>query len=981
MHLKEITCSGFKSFADKTTIALDDKVTAIVGPNGSGKSNVVDAVKWVIGEQSIKNLRGTDSMTDIIFSGSKSRNPLNVASVSLTFDNSDNFLATPYSEVVIKRRVYRSGESEYFLNNNKCRLKDITDLLIDSLSSRESFNIISQGEISKIISNSSYDRRLIIESAAGVLKYKKRKEEAIRKLERTESNIERVLDIINELELQLEPLKEESEKAKKYLDIKEKLEDTEIALLASEIENISYEVKELSKRKDILNNELLNLNIKLSNNDSSLLKKKEELIKLNEKLKFGNTKLISLITKEEQLNKEKTLFQERSKYDSKDIKIYNNISTLKEDLLKYNNQIDLLNKDINIIDEKASMNNKELSLVEIDINNLKEKKIKLLKENNDKERELYDIENKIDIIKNNIENNVGIPSSVKSVLNNPRLTVYGTIASLIECDPNYIKALEVSISSSKNFLVVDNSDIAKNCINYLKDNNLGRATFFPLDVIKPKYVDFDTLDKVKNVAGYIGILSDLIKYDNKYSDVIRNQVGNIIVVDDFETARRVGTLINNRYRIVSLDGDVINTGGSITGGSVPFVKSEISLKNELLDFNRRRHEITVDLKNLSSSMNLHQIDLDKLEDKYNTFKKTFYEISELSTIKKETLREITKTKNEIDTELSTLDNVALANISKQEEKLMKEYYEVNLEKESLIKENTLLENEKELLEQKIEEEDASIKINNSEINKLNKDLKEVEINLNKNNLKLDNYLGTLSDDYALTFERAKENYTLDISVEEARKEVNNYKNQIREIGMVNTSSISMYNSINDRYQFLNNERNDLIGAKDTLLEIISEMDAVMIREFSETFNEVRKEFKKVFRELFKGGEADLILTNEENLLETGVDILASPPGKTLKKISLLSGGEMTLTAISLIFAILNVREVPFCIFDEIEAALDEANVYTFGNYLKNYKNKTQFLIITHKKKTMEYADTLYGITMQESGVSKLVSVKLSGIEG
>lgn len=979
MYLKEITCSGFKSFADKTSILLDEKVTAIVGPNGSGKSNVVDAVKWVIGEQSVKNLRGTDSMTDIIFSGSKSRNPLNVASVSLTFDNSDNFLVTPYSEVVIKRRVYRSGESEYYLNNKKCRLKDITDLLIDSLSSKESFNIISQGEISKIISNSSYDRRLIIESAAGVLKYKKRKEEAIRKLERTESNIERVLDIVNELELQLDPLREESEKAKKYLAIKEKLEDMEIALLSTEIEELSYESKELNKRLENINNEILNINLKISTLDSSVILKKEELFKIKEDIKKGSELIIELIKKEEKINKEKTLFQERSKYDSKDIKIYNNVSILKEDLLKYNNQTELLSSDIETLERDLIENNKQISELEIDINANRNKKNKIISDLNEKQKDLYTLENKIEITKNNIENNVTVPSSVKSILNNPRISVHGTISSLIDSDDKYLKALEVSLMSSKNFVVVESSNIAKNCINYLKENNLGRATFFPLDVIKPKYVDLETVENVRKVAGFIGILSDLVNYDKIYSDIIKNQIGNIILVDDFETARRVGNLINNRYRVVTLEGDIIHTGGSISGGSLQVSKSIISMKNELIDYNRKIIEAKEEIRNLSNSINLYDNNLAKFDNNYVSLSKKTYEISELIKIKKETLKEIEYTKDEIQTELNTLDNVSMANISKQEEKLVSEYYSINLEKEKVIKENNILEKTKDKLEQELEEQEGLVRLNNSELNKLNKDLKDIEISLNKNNIKLDNYLHILSDEYSLTFERAKENYSLDIPVVEARKEVGYYKNQIREIGMVNTSSIAMYDSINERYQFLSSERNDLIGARETLLEIISEMDSVMISEFKDTFDKVRVEFKKVFKELFKGGEADLLLTNEDNMLETGVDILASPPGKTLKKISLLSGGEMTLTAISLIFAILNVKRVPFCIFDEIEAALDEANVYHFGNYLDNYKEKTQFLIITHKKKTMEYADTLYGITMQESGVSKLVGVKLANI--
>ena len=980
MYLKEITCNGFKSFADKITINLDGKITAIVGPNGSGKSNVVDAIRWVLGEQSVKSLRGNGSMTDIIFSGSKSRNPLNVASVDLVFDNSDHFLDIPYNEVSIKRRVYRSGENEYYLNGEKCRLKDITDLLIDSASSKESFNIISQGEISKILSNSSQDRRLIIENAAGVLKYKKRKEEAIRKLDKTKINLDRVLDIINELEIQLGPLEEQSKKAKEYLDAKDHLEIVEVALIASEIDRINYLNNQAKERINALNEEILDLNLKSSNGDVSLSNDKLELLNLEKEIKDLNNHLLELTSKEEKLNGEKELLKERSKYDASDQKVHNNIASLKEDLFQTENSIKLILKDIERINNDIKSATESLSKEQLEFNSVNTKKDHAYVDLNNKKRELYDITNKINSLKAYIEANSSMPSAVKSVLNNPRLKgLHGTIASILECDKEYVKALEVALASTKNFIIVDNEDVAKDAINYLKDNNLGRATFFPLNVIKPKGIEEDAIEIAKKIKGYIGIFSDLVRYDSSYYNVVTNQLGNVIVAIDFDSANKISDAINRRYKVVSLDGDVMHVGGSITGGSVSLQKSLITEKNELENLERHKNELNDLIKNIEENITSLDEELSKINYKIGDYKSELIKCHETISTKEDLASELNNRKNDLEKELSSLENVIDSNISVQEEKIMKEYYEVSLEKDNLSKEIRYKEKEKDHLSNKILESEALNKLNNSNINKLEKELKELEISTSKYDVKLDNYLNTLSEEYSLTYEKAKSSYTLEVSVEEARSEVIKYRNIIKNIGMVNIQAIEDYQRVNERYSFLNNQRNDLMNAKETLLEIISEMDEVMEEEFASTFESVRVEFQKVFKELFGGGEADLILTDKNNILETGVDIVASPPGKKLKAITLLSGGEMTLTAISLLFAILNVRSVPFCVFDEVEAALDEANVDNFGHYLEHYKNKTQFLIITHKKKTMEYADTLYGITMQESGVSKLVSVRLSDV--
>ena len=981
MYLKEISCSGFKSFADKLTIQLDGKTTCIVGPNGSGKSNVVDAVRWVLGEQSVKSLRGNDAMTDIIFSGSKSRNPLNVASVSLVFDNSDHTLNIPYQEVSIRRRVYRSGENEYFLNGEKCRLKDITDLLIDNSLGKESFNIISQGEVQRLLSNSPYERRSIFESAAGVLKYKKRKEEAIRKLDKTSVNLERVLDIIHELETQIEPLREQSCKAKEYLNIKEKLENVEVALLADDIFTMNREREEILAKIDKVKQEILNLSVKSDSSDSLLLDNKNGLSKLDENLKELNQNLLFFTKEEERINGEKKMLQERSKYRANDMRVHENISRLKEEKLQNENAITLFEKDF--LDQSNELDElkKKSSSLELEKNNLSEKQNHLSLENQAKNREYLNVIQKIEVVTNSLESGSFLNHSVRSVLHNPRLRgIYDTLGNVLNTKDCYVKALEIALLSVKQFIIVEDEIAAKGAISYLKENDLGRATFYPLSVMKPKAVEPSILEIIKKEEGFIDIFANLVEYDSKYYNVVMNQLGNVLVVRDLDTANRLSKKIYQRYKIVTLDGDVINVGGSISGGSVKITKSAITEKRELEELKRRKEELGQVLKENEKEILEYSSKISKLEDEKVNLRMNLVSLEESCKNKRSLVVEMEKRIRDIEQELSSLGSVVDSSFSKEEEKIMNLYYEVSKNKELLEKEIVSVTRKRDELSSKIEEMEAVHKLNNSTLYQCEKNLKDLELSISKIESKLDQSLAILSADYELTYEKAKENYELEYEKDEARKMVSQFKATLRNIGMVNIDSISMFESVNERYQFLNSQRNDLLNAKDTLLEIIEEMDGVMKEEFATTFEKIRKEFQVVFKELFHGGHADLKLTDPNNLLETGIEIVACPPGKTLKAISLLSGGEMTLTAISLIFSILNIKSVPFCIFDEVEAALDEANVDNFGHYLEHYKDKTQFLIITHKKKTMEYASVLYGITMQESGVSKLVSVKLDSIE-
>ena len=977
MYLKEIVASGFKSFADKLSIKLDDKTTCIVGPNGSGKSNIVDAVRWVLGEQSVKSLRGEGAMSEVIFSGSKSRNPLNVASVELIFDNSDHYLNIPYTEISIKRKVYRNGENEYILNHEKCRLKDITDLLMDSGIGKESFNIISQGEVDRILSTSSGERRIIFEEAAGILKYKKRKEEALRKLDRTHNNLDRVNDIINELEIQVEPLKEQSKKARKYLETKEKLEKLDIALITNDILFYSNEVNKNKEKKESLEQEIVLLSNRSSLNNTEDMKNQQRLELLEQELNQINKDLVILAEEVEKLNGERLLLRERtSKNDTNEV-----LEKLRKELDNKGNiskKIELLQEEVKLLESKRKDKISTLDKNKTELEKINKEQSMEQLEYSKMDRDLITLNHKIDSIKTEIEAGGNVPSSVRKVLNEHSLEgIHNTIGNILEIDNEYIKALEIAISSSKNFIITEDENAAKSAIRYLKDNHLGRATFFPLTVIKKRYVDGDTLSILRNDSDFIAVLSDLVKYNKKYESIIENQLGTVIVSKNIDSATRLSKKIRARYKVVTLDGDVVHIGGSMSGGSSYSSKSMISLKQNLLEYQNELENKQERLGNVKEKVRELSSRKDEINEIYATNSRDKMLLDQELSSKIDELSKREKELDEINSKITSYESVENNSIDQKEQELMNAYQQKSTEKDkmSLRKESIVVEIDD--LKQIIEEATAKEKSENSKLRNLEKEVNDLEVKITRADVKLDSMLNTLNEDYSMTYEKAKSMYVLEIDEDEARNKVSIYKSEIRKLGMVNLAAIEEYERVNTRYEFLSNQKEDLLKAEETLLDIMNEMDDVMIEEFKKTFEKIRQEFKVVFRELFHGGNADLILTNPDDILTTGVDIVASPPGKKLTTITLLSGGEKTFTAISLLFAILNVKTVPFCLFDEVEAALDDANVNAFGNYLKNYKNKTQFLIITHKKKTMEYADTLYGITMQESGVSKLVSVKLN----
>lgn len=976
MYLKNIRAYGFKSFADKIDLEIKKGITAIVGPNGSGKSNIVDAVRWVLGEQSVKSLRGTDTMSDVIFSGSKTRAPQTRAYVALVFDNTDHYLNSDFTEIEVKRVIYNTGENEYFLNNSKVRLKDITDLFLDTGAGNDSFNIISQGSVADIISSKPEARRTIFEDAAGVLKYKKRKEISLKKLEKTKENISKIKLVIEELEKSVKPLKKQSEVAKKYLKLKEELKNIEIALIASDVSKINIDYKKVKAEVETLEKELTKMTSSDAEDSSKLEKLKLENLKLDEEITKKNNEFLDLTENLASLEAEKLVTMERKKYNAEKNNLEEAMIKLKEEELALKKELatEKLKLDDIINDLKEKSIEKDKS--DNDLIMEKVKKNSLTSKINDHAKEILVLENKIEILKDNINNHSKLPNAVRSVLNNMRLRgVHNTIGNLIETEGMFEEAISISLGGASNFLVVDDEASSKECIEFLKENRLGRATFFPLNIIKPREIPESELSKIKDIPGLIDIASNLIKYDKEYDNIMKNQLGNVLVVNNIDSLNKIGKILDYRYKIVSLDGEVLYVGGSITGGAN---KGNNSL-NEKLELNELEEKLElakIELENLNEEYKRFNENFNVLEQKNSDLAKNLINLNEILNTRTNKVRTIEDNLAKKELEIKGNEEIGTNKLDQKLVSILEEANNVSSKKDMVNLELTKLKKQKSDLSLIINEVETKNHKANAEYNRIQNSLKEKEIALGKYDVKLDNLLLNLSENYSMTFEYACANYELDMEEGIARSKVDTLKKEISSLGEVNTGSIAEFERINERYEFLLKQSKDLEDSSFELNNIITEMDKIMTEKFKTTFEAISKEFNHVFRALFKGGRGTLRLTDPNDLLNTGIEIEAEPPGKKLNSIGLLSGGEKTLTAIAVLFAILNVKPSPFCILDEVEAALDEANVDTFGKYLQDRKNISQFILITHKKRTMEYADVLYGITMQESGVSKIVSVDL-----
>lgn len=755
------------------------------------------------------------------------------------------------------------------------------------------------------------------------------------------------------------------------------MEQIEIALIASDIEKVNEEYQNKKDRIEVLNKELLNANFEKTSGDAKIEEHKVKTTKLENKISELQSSLLEYTKLVEQLNSKKTVLLERRKYEVEDRKIHEEMITLKEEELKLKNQIELLYQEIDSLKETLQKEKGKVENYRVDLEKQKNSKRKLEESLTKQVRLEQSLAIKIEQLQDSIEHNGLLPYAVKAVLDHPKLRgIHNVIGNVIEVEEQYTKAVMTSLGYATSYIIVEDEESAKEAINYLKQSKQGRATFFPMNIIKPKYVDMETIKQISELHVSIDIASNLVHYDKQYDGIIKNQLGNVLVADTIDNANKIAKKINYRYRIVTLDGELLHVGGSLTGGETSKNRNVLTEKQELETKLKEHDSIVKSIKELENQINEVDFAMKKIEDSEYLANKSFIETEEIIKNKQILTTEKEEELNRLKDELTSINHLMNQTLDEEEQKILNDFYQKEQQKKSIELELSSKMKEKQELTEELQEFEFEQRRENSALNAKNKELKDLEIEVNRMDVKLDHYLSTLSETYNMTFEKARADYALGMEEELARTKVMNLKRDIKELGMVNLGAIEEYARVSERYEFLIHQSEDLMGAENTLLEIISEMDSVMEHEFMDTFKMISSHFEETFKELFHGGNAALKLTDPNNILETGIEIVASPPGKKLTSISLLSGGEKTFTAISLLFAILKSRPVPFCVLDEVEAALDEVNVDSFGKYLLKLKEKTQFILITHKKKTMEYADVLYGITMQESGVSKLVSVKL-----
>lgn len=1181
MYLKRLELYGFKSFADKTVLEFLPGITSVIGPNGSGKSNISDAIKWVLGEQSMKSLRGAKS-EDIIFAGTQNRKSLGYAECSIVFDNQDGKLPIEYAEVTVTRRIYRSGETGYFINKTPCRLKDILELFMDTGIGKDGYSIIGQGKIDEILSNKSEDRRHIFEEASGIVKYRARKQEAEKKLEQTKLNLLRINDILSEIEGKIEPLKAQSEKAKKFLDLREELKNVEVGLFIYNIEEEKQKLENIENNLNILNEQLSkeenekekiqelreklkkeieDLNIKIEeiqnigfestnkierlNSQINVAKERievnnenyerylKEIQELEEKTKQLLEEKEQKSSKKQNLNENKNKFEYElnkkqkeleeltSKLSEKEIKIEEQKQKVEFNTdLRYEklNQINTQNANLenlekrdksikeelsNIISEldEQRVNKLEISKTFTEIESRRQKaknaadEIYKKKDESDKKIEkynsiIYQTENAIRLKQSRYQflsetekEKEGYYKSVKSLLldceRNTELAkgVHGVLANLLTVSKEYETAIEMSLGQSLQNIVTDTEKTAQKLIEHLRKNNLGRASFLPISSIKGK-----KLEKInqKNITGVIGIASDLVKYNSIYDNIILNLLGRTVVVENMDVAIALAKQNNYGFKIITLKGDVINSSGSITGGSIATktvnilgrkeeikyleeqiqqeqeqlqkIKQEkqdyitsieilleeasglekqiadteiiyatekqkiLSLEENVLKLEERRDKLKEEQqKNIEERQNINFIkqtiekEISNIEKENEQLNKTITEFVSLNTDNQKYINDLNFNITNLKISVSSFDesqNSINEIVQRIEQEMQNNNVSINNKKQlrqSILNENeelkqTIKDKQEEIKKTEEELGNSSVTLvqlkelrtsKNDEQNKTENNQKEqekiidnikqqiskIELKKSKTELEIENIINKMWEEYELTPNNATE-YTKPENIQLTTQKANYLRNEIKSLGSINIDSIEEYKQTKKRYDFICEQRLDLENSSTKLKKMIAEMTANMKEQFTSQFKLINKNFKETFMQLFGGGYAELTLTDETNVLECGIEIEVQPPGKKLQNMMLLSGGEKAFTAIALLFAILKINPAPFCILDEIEAALDDVNVYRFADYLKQFAKQTQFLIITHRKGTMEVADTVYGITMEENGISKLLSMKL-----
>ncbi len=963
MFLKRIEMQGFKSFADPITINFDDPITGIVGPNGCGKSNISDAIRWVLGEQSVKSLRG-EKMTDIIFAGTEERKPMNMAEVTLVFDNSQHLLNSDLDEIQLTRRIYNTEQdAEYLINKKNVRYKDILDLIMDTGLGKNSLSMISQGNVLSFAEAKPYDRREIFEDAAGVSKYKKRKIESLNKLQRTKENLDRTFDILSELERQVSPLKRQAKKAEIYREKKARLEQIEVAVLVNDIQNLNQSKIELDKSLFDLESTLAMHETTIQVHENANYDNKQSLKEYDKQINSIQEKLMLTINEIQNLEARKIELDEKRKYalevGSSEEKRKQMEEYIKEAKFEYENRLDRLNKlkaDIELLNnnlENTAVNLADASLKKDETSNV-----------------LNRVTNRAEVLRNVISDPFSASShaGVQSIMSNKAsfYGIMGVIGQEIHPDEGYEEAIATALAGSVYHIVTKDEEAARKAIGFLKKNRSGRATFLPLTVCKPHLVRYEDEIICNNTKGYLGTAYDFCTCDPEYEAVKASLLGNILVTDNLENANNLAALLNYNYKIVTLEGDTVHKGGSMTGGKV---KNEVSLITAQAELNRIEADlVSYKAENELATKKYNSLVLEKDNlDKQITEKRIAIAQLEPIVDTKRAKYEKLRADYELIAPVSSEESLSDSLIA-----LLSQNY---AKKDELSNSLKLRRDERMKLSAEIDRKDQQIRQIRRQLDEAKNNISNVKTNKAVLETKLDNNLNRLASEYQMTFEYALENNDVEIE-DNAKEEVLNLRREIQNLGNVNMSAPEEFSEVNERYEFLKKNYDDLIESRDKILAAIDEMDEIMKVQFEKTFNAINDELPGVFAKLFGGGKARLVLEDPNDILNTGIDIDVQPPGKAVKSIRLFSGGEKSLIAICVLFTILKVRPEPLIVFDEIESALDVANVERFANYVKEFADRSQFLIITHRPGTMERCDSLYGVTMQKRGVSQMLKVKL-----
>ena len=963
MFLKKIEMQGFKSFADKVVINFQDEVTGIVGPNGCGKSNISDAIRWVLGEQSSKSLRGT-SMTDVIFNGSENRKKVNLAEVTLVFNNERKALNSDYEEVEVTRRLFRdTRESEYLINKVPCRLRDIHDLVLDTGLGRDSLSIISQGTISYFAEAKPIERRVIFEDAAGVSKYKKRKIESINKLERTKENMDRMQDIVDEITRQVNSLKRAAKKAEIYVEKRDLLKSIEVSVLCKDITDLNGMIKEGQAKVFELQAQLASLETNVGVYAHELEEKRNEIFKLDQEVSKGQETMMKYIHEVGVLETRRIETDERRKYamevgdkkaKAKELKAMLNDAKIEFDDRKKRHQE--LNAAVEILVQSNFERNQELADKTVRVSSLS--------------GGLNTLKNRLDVLEHRISRPFEGQQGVQAIMDNKASLhgVHDAIGNIFTPHDSYETAITTALAGSIMHIVTTSDKDAVNAINFLKNNRSGRATFIPMSVVRPRSVQNDALTVSDSVKGYLGVASDFVDNDETYADLRDSLLGNVLIVETIENANTLAKRLNHAYKIVTLDGDVIHRGGVMSGGrSKGNNQSMLTLRKDKEDLEK---EVLLKQDNLvleQNKLNALQTSLREASDELMGRRISLAQIEPVLEAKRARYENLKQEFEDLNPEELDLDVSEDDGVSELNALLMK--------RDELGSTLSLLRERRNNLSHDVKRKEASFREDRSELNALTSSLHGLDLELTKQQTRVENNLERLSSVYQMTYEYAYEN----VYNEEAAKnssEVLQLRGEIANLGNVNLEAPEEYKEAQERYDFLSAQLDELVAARDKLLAVIDEMDEIMIVQFKEMFDKINDELNEVFTKLFGGGKARLILEDENDLLNTGIDIDVQPPGKSVQNIRLFSGGEKSLIAISVLFAILKARHVPLCIFDEVEAALDQANVERLANYIKNFADNTQFILITHRPGTMAQCDVLYGVTMPTKGVSNMLRVKL-----